>query len=120
MTDSHISTHDAAPDDRNDNILIYVDGEIVHRDKALVSVYDSGFMLGDGVWEGLRLYDGHIPFLSDHLDRLFEAALYIALDIGLSREALTEAIHVGVAIRGGAALVHAVQMLEQLDQRGMA
>lgn len=92
MTDSHISTHDAAPDDRNDNILIYVDGEIVHRDKALVSVYDSGFMLGDGVWEGLRLYDGHLPFLREHLDRLFEAALYIDLDIGKTREELTKAI----------------------------
>ncbi|MCV6595134.1 MAG: aminotransferase class IV [Silicimonas sp.] len=90
--DSHISTHDAAADDRNDDIQIYVDGEIVHRDKALVSVYDSGFMLGDGIWEGLRLYDGHIPFLNEHLDRLYEAALYVALDIGMSREALTRAI----------------------------
>ncbi|MEM6616842.1 MAG: aminotransferase class IV [Pseudomonadota bacterium] len=90
--DSHTSTHDAVADARNDNILIYVDGSLVHRDEARVSVYDSGFMLGDGVWEGLRLYDGHIPFLDDHLDRLYEAALYIALDIGLSREALTQAI----------------------------
>lgn len=90
--DSHVSTHDAAQDARNDDILIYVDGEIVHRDKALVSVYDSGFMLGDGVWEGLRVYDGHIPFLEEHLDRLYEAAVYIALDIAMTREALIEAI----------------------------
>ena len=61
--DSHVSTHDAAADARNDDILIYVDGDLVHRDAAKVSVYDSGFMLGDGIWEGLRLYDGHIPFL---------------------------------------------------------
>ena len=89
---SHVSTHDAATDDRNDDIRIYVNGEIVHRDEAKVSVYDSGFMLGDGVWEGLRLYDGRIAFLDEHLDRLFEAALYIDLDIGMSRENLTQAI----------------------------
>ncbi|CAN0469493.1 unnamed protein product, partial [Laminaria digitata] len=51
MTDSHVSTHDAAPDARNDDIRIYVNGEIVHRDEAQVSVYDSGFLLGDGIWE---------------------------------------------------------------------
>ena len=93
MTDTpHVSTHDAAADDRNDHIRIYVDGEIVHRDAAKVSVYDSGFMLGDGVWEGLRLYDGHIPFLDEHLDRLYEAALYLALDIGKTRDELKAAI----------------------------
>ena len=90
--DSHISTHDAAADDRNDDIRIYVNGEIVPRDEAKVSVYDSGFMLGDGVWEGLRLYDGTIAFLGEHLDRLYEAALFIDLDIGMSREDLTRAI----------------------------
>lgn len=92
MTDTHISTHDAAADDRNDNILIYVNGEMVHRDQATVSVYDSGFMLGDGIWEGLRVYDGRISFLDEHLDRLFEAALYLDLDIGKTREELTAAI----------------------------
>ena len=89
---NHVSTHDAAADDRNDDIRIYVNGEIVHRDDAKVSVYDSGFMLGDGVWEGLRLYDGHIPFLAEHLDRLYEAALFIDLDIGKTRDELTQAI----------------------------
>ena len=88
----HVSTHEAEEDARNDDILIYVDGGIVHRDDAKVSVYDSGFMLGDGIWEGLRLYDGHIPFLDDHLDRLFEAALYIDLDIGKTRDELKDAI----------------------------
>lgn len=92
MTDAHISTHDAAQDDRNDDILIYVNGDIVHRDQASVSVYDSGFMLGDGIWEGLRLYDGHLSFLSEHLDRLYEAALYLDLDIGKTRDELTAAI----------------------------
>jgi len=92
MTDTHISTHDAAADERNDNILIYVNGQMVHRDQATVSVYDSGFMLGDGIWEGLRVYDGRISFLDEHLDRLFEAALYLDLDIGKTREELTAAI----------------------------
>ncbi len=88
----HLSTHDAAPDARNDHIKIYVDGVIVPRNEAVVSVYDSGFMLGDGIWEGLRLYDGRIPFLDEHLDRLFQAALYLDLEIGKTRKELTQAI----------------------------
>jgi len=92
MTDTHVSTHDADADSRNDDIVIYVDGEIVHRDAAKVSVFDSGFMLGDGIWEGMRVYDGVISFLDAHLDRLFEAALYIDLDIGKTRAELTDAI----------------------------
>ena len=89
----HISTHDALEDPRNADIRIYVDGQILHRNDAKISVYDSGFMLGDGVWEGLRLYNGHLAFLKEHLDRLYEAALYIDLDIGMDRAALTQAIH---------------------------
>ncbi|WP_299041623.1 aminotransferase class IV [uncultured Tateyamaria sp.] len=92
MHDIPISTHDAAADDRNDHILIYVDGQIVPRDQAVVSVYDSGFMLGDGIWEGLRLYDGHIPFFDAHLDRLFEAAAYTEIEIGLDRDGLKNAV----------------------------
>ncbi|MCY4293217.1 MAG: aminotransferase class IV [Roseovarius sp.] len=93
MTDENrISTHDSTDDERNKDILIYVDGDIVHRDQAMVSVYDSGFMLGDGIWEGLRLHNGKIPFLNEHLDRLYEAAKYIALDMGVSRAELEAAI----------------------------
>ena len=92
MPNTHVSTHDALEDPRNADIKIYVDGQILHRDAATVSVYDSGFMLGDGVWEGLRLYDGQLAFLDDHLDRLYAAALYIDLDIGLDRTELTTAI----------------------------
>ncbi|NND21527.1 MAG: aminotransferase class IV [Silicimonas sp.] len=103
---SHVSTHDAAADGRNDDIRIYVNGEIVHRDDAKVSVYDSGFMLGDGIWEGLRLYDGQIPFLTEHLDRLYEAALFIDLDIGKSREELTTAIHDTLNANGMTTDVH--------------
>jgi branched-chain amino acid aminotransferase len=89
----HVSTHDAPEDLRNENILIYVDGNLVPREQAVVSVYDSGFMLGDGVWEGMRIYDGHIAFMDDHIDRLLEAALYIDLEIGKTRDELVQAIH---------------------------
>jgi branched-chain amino acid aminotransferase len=91
LTD-YVSTHDAPEDVRNENILIYVDGNLVPREQAVVSVYDSGFMLGDGVWEGMRIYDGHIAFMEDHIDRLLEAALYIDLEIGKTREELVQAI----------------------------
>jgi len=82
-------SHDYVDDPRNADILINIDGELYRRDEAKVSVFDSGFMLGDGVWEGLRLHDGGIPFLGQHLDRLFEGAKTIDMDIGLTREALT-------------------------------
>jgi branched-chain amino acid aminotransferase len=87
-----ITTHQAEDDIRNKNILIYVDGQIVPRDQAKISVYDSGFMLGDGVWEGLRLYNGKWAFLDEHMDRLFEAAKAIDLDIGMDRDAVFAAL----------------------------
>ncbi|MEM8691794.1 MAG: aminotransferase class IV [Pseudomonadota bacterium] len=87
-----ISTHDAPEDARNEHILIYVNGEMRPRHQAMVSVYDSGFLLGDGIWEGLRLYDGHIPFFDDHLDRLWEASAYTEIEIGLDRDALKAAV----------------------------
>jgi len=115
--ETHVSTHDAAPDTRNDDILIYLDGDIVHRDAARVSVYDSGFMLGDGVWEGLRLYDGHIPFLNAHLDRLFEAALYIDLDIGMTRAELFQAIRDTLAANAMQTDVHIRLMITRGRKR---
>ncbi|MDA0722563.1 MAG: D-amino acid aminotransferase [Proteobacteria bacterium] len=89
---SDVTTHQAEQDTRNDAILIYVDGRIVSKAQAVISVYDSGFMLGDGVWEGLRLYDGKWAFLDDHIDRLFEAAKAIDLDIGLDRNGVISAL----------------------------
>ncbi len=91
MTD-HVTTHQAADDVRNDAILIYVDGRIVPKAQAVVSVYDSGFMLGDGVWEGVRLYAGRWAFLAEHIDRLFEAAKAIDLDIGMDRDGVIQAL----------------------------
>lgn len=92
MTDDHLTTHQAEEDARNDNILIYVDGKIVPKSQAVVSVYDSGFMLGDGIWEGLRLHDNHWAFADEHLDRLFEAAKAIDLDIGMDRKGVFDAL----------------------------
>ncbi len=102
----HLSTHDAEDDARNADIKIYVDGEIVHRDAAMVSVYDSGFMLGDGVWEGLRLYDGCLAFLDEHLGRLYEAAKYIDLEIGMTRADLAAAIRSTLDANGMTTDVH--------------
>jgi len=89
---TEVTTHQAQDDARNEDILIYVDGRIVPKAQATVSVYDSGFMLGDGVWEGLRLYDGKWAFLDEHMDRLFEAAKAIDLDIGLDRKGVISAL----------------------------
>ena len=79
--------HDVS-DPRNASILINVNGELKPRAEATVSVFDSGFMLGDGVWEGLRVHKGRLAFLDRHLDRMFEGAKAIAMDVGLSREEL--------------------------------
>lgn len=89
---THVTTHRAEEDSRNETILIYLNGRIVPKAEALVSVYDSGFMLGDGVWEGLRLYDGRWAFLDDHMDRLFEAAKAIDLNIGMTRAEVIDAL----------------------------
>ena len=79
-------------DPRNDNVLVYVDGQFVPRNQAVVSVFDSGFVLGDGVWEGMRLVNGRLVAVDQHMDRLYEGAGAIALDIGRSRDALVAAI----------------------------
>ena len=76
---------------RNDDVLISVNGELVRRPDAKVSVFDSGFVLGDGVWEGLRLHDGRIAFLDRHFDRLWDGAKMLRIDIGLTRAELRRA-----------------------------
>jgi len=87
------SIHDFHDDPRNADIRIWVNGALKHRCEAVVSVFDSGFVLGDGVWEGLRVVDGHPVFLEAHFDRLWEGAKAIALDIGLSRAQLAQAVY---------------------------
>jgi len=91
MTD-HVTTHQAEEDRRNEDILIYVDGRLVAKEKATISVYDSGFMLGDGVWEGMRLYDGKWAFLDEHIERLFEAAKAIDLEMHLTPDEVKKAL----------------------------
>src|SRR5438105_9584632 len=86
-------SHDFDDDERNERSRVWVNGELVPRQEAVVSVFDSGFVLGDGVWEGLRVSGGHPAFLEQHLDRLFQGAKAIMLDIGRTRHELTEAIY---------------------------
>jgi len=79
-------------DPRNEDILISINGELTPRLRAMVSVFDSGFILGDGVWEGLRLHDGGIAFLSEHIERLYEGAKAIFMDIGLTPDQLVKQV----------------------------
>ncbi len=93
-------THDYVEEPRNETILINVNGAITPRAEAMVSVFDSGFMLGDGVWEGLRVHKGRIAFLDAHMDRLFEGAKAIAMDIGISREELVARLYGTIEANG--------------------
>ena len=86
------STHSAIVDPRNENVKIYINGDFHSRENAQISVFDSGFLVGDGIWEGLRLHNGKIAFLGKHLDRLFAGASAIHLDIGLNKEELINAL----------------------------
>lgn len=110
MTD-HVSTHASEEDIRNESILIYVDGRIVPKRDAVVSVYDSGFMLGDGVWEGIRLYDGRWAFVDEHIDRLFDAAKCIDLDVAMTKAAVKQALLDTQAANGMTTDAHARMMV---------
>lgn len=90
-------SQDFAPDPRNDAALLYLNGALVTRENAKISIFDGGFVVGDGVWEGLRLHRGALLFLDRHLDRLYWGAARIGLDIGLSRSELTEEIRLLLA-----------------------
>lgn len=92
MTIESHTTHDALEDPRNADIGIYVNGEILHRDAAKVSVYDSGFMLGDGMWEGMRLYDGVWAFFDEHMDRFFNSCKAVSLDVGMDKAGIAAAL----------------------------
>ncbi|MBS0522494.1 MAG: aminotransferase class IV [Proteobacteria bacterium] len=92
MTTEQASAQAYKPDARNDAVLVYVNGEFFPRDKAVVSVFDAGFALGDGVWEGLRLVKGRLISLEAHMDRLFEGARAIDLDIGMTRAGVIRAV----------------------------
>ncbi|WP_420631766.1 aminotransferase class IV [Candidatus Leptofilum sp.] len=85
-------THNAVHDVRNENVKIYVNGELFPRNEAKISVFDSGYLVGDGVWEALRLHEGVLVFLDEHLDRLWQGAATIGMDVGMSRAELTDAL----------------------------
>lgn len=111
MTNHAQTTHDAEDDPRNRDILIYVNGDLVPRAEAKVSVYDSGFMLGDGMWEGMRLYNGKWAFFEEHMDRLFESCKAVSLDIGMSRAEIREALRQTAAANDMTSDVHCRLMI---------
>jgi len=93
-------THEAVPDARNDDVEIYINGEFFPRADAKISVFDSGYLVGDGIWEGIRLHNGRFAFLDRHLDRLFAGAAAIGLDLGMSRQDVASALAATVERNG--------------------
>ncbi|MFP8487568.1 aminotransferase class IV [Gracilimonas sp. Q87] len=85
-------THNAVDDPRNEEVLIYINGELKPRLEAKVSVFDSGYLVGDGVWEGFRLHNGVLVFLEEHLDRLYQGAKTIGMDLKMDRDQIRKAI----------------------------
>lgn len=91
------TTHDAEDDPRNQDIKIYVDGDLVHRNEAKVSVYDSGFLLGDGMWEGMRLHNGKWAFFDAHMDRLFAGLKAASIKLAMNRLEVLNALNLTAA-----------------------
>ena len=92
-------THDYVEDLRNAEVLVYINGKFYPRQDASISVFDSGFLLGDGVWEGIRPHKGTLIHLDDHLDRLFSGAKSIAMDIGVSQHEIAEALQKTIVLQ---------------------
>ena len=88
-----MSSHAYIENSKNDNIYININGELLHRNNAKISVFDSGFLLGDGVWEGIRLHNGKLVFIDEHLERLFQSAKGISLDIPLTKKEIINQIN---------------------------
>lgn len=107
------STHSHAHDPRNEQILININGELFRRDEAKVSVFDSAFMLGDGVWEGLRVHNGKIAFLAQHLDRLYGGAQVLDFHPGLSRAELQQRLYETLEANGMRDHVHVRLMVSR-------
>ena len=99
-------THQYLEDPRNENILIYINGEIVPRSEAKISVFDSGFLLGDGVWEGIRLHNGKMVFLEKHLNRIYKGAEKLAITIGKTKDELTNLLNETIQANGMKDNVH--------------
>lgn len=105
------TTHEADEDARNQDILIYINGELKPRDEAKVSVYDSGFLLGDGMWEGMRLYNGVWAFFDEHMDRFFNSCKAVSLDVGMDKAGIAEALRITAEANGMTTDVHCRLML---------
>ncbi|MEM7337104.1 MAG: aminotransferase class IV [Actinomycetota bacterium] len=106
-------THAAVPDARNDHVLVWINDQLVPRPEATVSVFDSAFLVGDGVWEGLRLHDGVFAYLDRHLDRLFASAAAVGLDIGRSRSEIETILHQTVDANGMTTNAHVRLMVSR-------
>ena len=111
-------SQDFAADPRNASARIWLNGDLVTRENARVSVFDAGFVVGDGVWEGLRLHRGRLMFLDAHLDRLFEGAAVINLDIGLTRQGVTDALTALLTANGMEDGVHLRLMVTRGEKTG--
>ena len=111
LDDDKQTTHDAEDDPRNHDLLIWVNGELVPKEEAKVSVYDSGFLLGDGMWEGLRLHDGEWAFFEAHMDRLFDALKAVSIEIGMTREEVRDLLDRTAAANGMISDAHARLMV---------
>lgn len=111
------STHQALADDRNDAVEIYINGEFFPRHEAKISVFDSGFLVGDGIWEGIRLHGGTFAFLERHLDRLVAGAAATGIDIGLDRAGLARALRATVDRNGMEDHAHIRLMVTRGDKK---
>ncbi|MEL6641896.1 MAG: aminotransferase class IV, partial [Pseudomonadota bacterium] len=111
MSDQKRTSHDSEEDPRNLDTKVYVNGEIFHRDEAKVSVYDSGFMLGDGMWEGLRLYNGKWSFFDEHMDRFFGSCKAASIDVGMGRDGILNALNMTAKANGMTTDAHCRLML---------
>jgi len=111
------TTHSAVPDERNAGVLIYINGEYFHRDEARISVFDSGYLVGDGVWEGMRLHHGRFAFLDRHLDRLFQGLATASIDIGMDRGGVAALLQEVVDRNGMIDGVHARLMITRGDKK---
>jgi len=110
------TTHSAVPDERNADVVVYVNGDFLPRHEAKISVFDSGFTVGDGIWEGIRLHHGRFPFLQRHLDRLFHGLSTASIDPGLDRAGVTDLLHQVVDRNGMTDGVHVRLMITRGDK----
>lgn len=111
MPNAKTTSHDSEEDPRNRDTKVYVNGALFHRDEAKVSVYDSGFMLGDGMWEGLRLYNGKWSFFDEHMDRFFGSCKAASIEVGMDRSGILGALNMTAEANGMTSDAHCRLML---------